>query len=97
MDLTWRAPRAMMMPRMPETSQPRTFGDYVVERELGRGGMTMQCNTLIGKKPGRVPWARCVQSVCTQNPYVAEAMIGRAPAEMRMSLEASCPQIRGKK
>ena len=36
MDLTWRAPRAMMMPRMPETSQPRAFGDYVVERELGR-------------------------------------------------------------
>ena len=24
---------------MPETSQPRAFGDYVVERELGRGGM----------------------------------------------------------
>jgi serine/threonine protein kinase len=28
-----------MMHPMPETSQPRAFGDYVVDRELGRGGM----------------------------------------------------------
>jgi len=28
-----------MIERMPEPSQPLVFGDYVVERELGRGGM----------------------------------------------------------
>ncbi len=48
--------------------------------------IAMQCLDLISKDVTRVPWATCVQAACAFDPYSADAMIARAPYELRMGL-----------